>query len=264
MVINFAAESHVDRSILNPEIFMKTNVLGTLVLLDMARKHNGSKSHQVSTDEVYGELPINRKDLLFTENTPIHTSSPYAASKASADLLVLSYFRTYHLPVTISRCSNNYRTYHFPEKIIPLTITRALKNQSIPIYGKSENVIDWLYVEDHCQAIDLILKKGRLGEIYNFGGNSKKTNLEVVKFTLGFLKKPESLITFVSDRPGHDLRYAIDSTKLSRELGWLPKLKFENGMQLTIDWFLKNSKWISDVMSGDYKDFYSINYGTKN
>jgi dTDP-glucose 4,6-dehydratase len=260
IVVNFAAESHVDRSIHNPEIFLITNILGTQVLLDMAKKHKVLRFHQVSTDEVYGDLPLDRNDLFFTETTPIHTSSPYSASKAAADLLVQAYHRTYQLPVTISRCSNNYGPYHFPEKLIPLVISKALNEQSIPIYGKGENIRDWLYVEDHCNAIDLIIYRGKVGEIYNVGGHNEKTNLEVVNLILKHLEKPESLIKFVHDRPGHDLRYAIDPTKIKKELGWSSKINFEQGIKLTINWYLENQKWVSSVMSGDYLNFYQKNY----
>jgi dTDP-glucose 4,6-dehydratase len=261
VVVNFAAESHVDRSIHNPGIFLVTNILGTQVLLDMARKYEVKRYHQVSTDEVYGDLPLDRKDLFFTESTPLHTSSPYSASKASADLLVQAYYRTYKLPITISRCSNNYGPYHFPEKLIPLVISRALKNEPIPVYGKGENVRDWLYVEDHCEAIDLIIRKGNLGEVYNIGGHNEKTNLEVVQLILAHLKKPETLIQYVTDRAGHDLRYAIDPSKMNQELGWLPKTKFENGIKQTIQWYLDNSKWVESVLTGDYQSFFEKHYG---
>jgi dTDP-glucose 4,6-dehydratase len=263
VVVNFAAESHVDRSIHNPEIFLITNILGTQVLLDMARKYQVKRYHQVSTDEVYGDLPLDRKDLFFTENTPIHTSSPYSASKASSDLLVQAYHRTYKLPVTISRCSNNYGPYHFPEKLIPLVISRAMKHEAIPVYGKGENVRDWLYVEDHCEAIDLIIRKGKVGEVYNIGGHNEKTNLEVVKLILRHLGKPETLIAYVTDRAGHDLRYAIDPSKISKELGWMPKTKFDDGIKLTIDWYVKNQAWTQSVLSGDYQSFFNKHYGLK-
>lgn len=263
VIINFAAESHVDRSIHNPEIFLITNILGTQVLLDMVRKYKVSRFHQVSTDEVYGDLPLDRKDLFFTETTPIHTSSPYSASKASADLLVQAYYRTYKIPVSISRCSNNYGPYHFPEKLIPLVISRAMKHESIPVYGKGENVRDWLYVEDHCEAIDLILRKGKVGEVYNIGGHNEKTNLEVVKLILRHLGKPETLIAYVTDRAGHDLRYAIDPSKISKELGWIPKTKFEDGIKLTIDWCVKNQAWTQSVLSGDYQSFFDKHYELK-
>lgn len=260
VVINFAAESHVDRSIENPEVFLVTNVLGTQVLLDCCKKHSVKRFHQVSTDEVYGDLPLDRPDLLFTESTPIHTSSPYSASKAAADLLVLAYFRTYGLPVTISRCSNNYGPYHFPEKLIPLMISRALSDEALPVYGKGLNVRDWIYVEDHCAAVDLIVHNGRVGDIYNVGGNSERTNLDVVKTILGILNKPESLIRYVEDRAGHDLRYAIDATKMSRELGWEPKTNFEEGLQRTVQWYLDNRPWWEEILRGDYIDYYDRMY----
>ena len=251
-VINFAAESHVDRSIENPEIFLKTNILGTQVLIDACRKYGIKRYHQVSTDEVYGDLPLDRKDLFFTETTPLHTSSPYSASKAGADLLVLAYHRTFGLPVTISRCSNNYGPYHFPEKLIPLMIQKALKNEPLPVYGNGQNVRDWLYVGDHCNAIDLIVRKGRDGEVYNVGGHNEKTNLEVVKTILKALNKPETLITYVKDRPGHDLRYAMDPTKIEAELGWKPEHTFDTGIQETLKWNLEHQEWINHVESGEY------------
>jgi len=247
MVVNFAAESHVDRSIDNPGIFLETNIIGTQVLMDACRKYGIKRFHQISTDEVYGDLPLDRPDLLFTEETPINPSSPYSASKASADLLVLAYHRTFKLPVTISRCSNNYGPYHFPEKLIPLMITRALADRPLPVYGNGENVRDWLYVEDHCNAVDLIIHKGREGEVYNIGGHNERSNLEIVKAILKELNKPESLITFVTDRPGHDLRYAIDPTKIYNELGWLPKTKFDDGIKQTIEWYLENRPWWEKV-----------------
>ncbi len=248
-VVNFAAESHVDRSISDPEIFLKTNVLGTQVLLDCARKFGDIRYHQVSTDEVYGDLPLERKDLFFTEETPIHTSSPYSASKAGADLLVMAYYRTYGLPVTISRCSNNYGPYHFPEKLIPLMIINALGKKELPVYGTGENVRDWLYVEDHCKAIDLILEGGRIGEVYNIGGHNERTNLEVVKAVLKILGRDESLIKFVTDRPGHDRRYAIDPTKIKNELSWYPETTFEIGLQKTVEWYLSNRNWWEEIIS---------------
>ncbi|MBE6786093.1 MAG: dTDP-glucose 4,6-dehydratase [Ruminococcaceae bacterium] len=251
-VINFAAESHVDRSIEAPEVFLKTNILGTQVLLDAARKYGNIRYHQVSTDEVYGDLPLDRPDLFFTEETPIHTSSPYSASKASADLLVMAYYRTYGLPVTISRCSNNYGPYHFPEKLIPLMLINALEGKPLPVYGNGLNVRDWLYVEDHCKAIDLIVHKGRHGEIYNVGGHNEKTNLEVVHTLLRILGKDDSLITFVKDRPGHDRRYAIDPSKIQRELGWYPETNFNDGLRLTVNWYLANTGWWEDILSGEY------------
>ena len=255
-VINFAAESHVDNSIKNPGVFLSTNILGTQVLMDACRKYGIKRYHQVSTDEVYGDLPLDRPDLLFTELTPIHTSSPYSASKASADLLVLAYARTFKLPVTISRCSNNYGPYQFPEKLIPVVISKALNDENIPVYGKGENVRDWIHVHDHNVGVDMIVRNGKDGEVYNLGGHSERTNLEVVKTILKQLGKPESLITFVSDRPGHDLRYAIDSTKTENELGWDRTYKFEDGMKETIDWYVNNKEWIEDIKSGNYKDSY--------
>ena len=263
IVVNFAAESHVDRSILEPELFLKTNVIGTGVLMDACRKYGIKRYHQVSTDEVYGDLPLDRPDLFFTEATPLHTSSPYSASKASADLLVLAYHRTYGLPVTISRCSNNYGPYHFPEKLIPLMIINALHDKALPVYGDGANVRDWLYVEDHCSAIDLIIRNGREGEVYNVGGHNEKTNLDVVKIILKALGKSEELITFVKDRPGHDKRYAIDPTKIHNELGWLPKTKFEQGIAKTIKWYLANKDWWQDIISGEYQKYYEKMYGER-
>ena len=262
-VINFAAESHVDRSIENPEIFLKTNILGTQILMDACREYGITRYHQVSTDEVYGDLPLDRKDLLFTEETPIHTSSPYSASKASADLLVLAYHRTFGLPVTISRCSNNYGPYHFPEKLIPLMIEKALRNEALPVYGNGSNVRDWLYVGDHCTAIDLIVRKGRDGEIYNIGGHNERTNLDVVKTILKALGKPESLISFVKDRPGHDLRYAMDPTKITNELGWKPMHNFDSGIMETIKWNLENKEWLNHVKSGEYLNWIDRQYKLK-
>ncbi|MBN1892049.1 MAG: dTDP-glucose 4,6-dehydratase [Clostridiales bacterium] len=263
IVVNFAAESHVDRSIENPELFLKTNIMGTQVLMDACRKYGVPRYHQVSTDEVYGDLPLDRPDLFFTEQTPIHTSSPYSASKASADLLVLAYYRTFGLPVTISRCSNNYGPYHFPEKLIPLMISRALADQSLPVYGKGDNVRDWLYVEDHCSAIDLIIRNGRIGEVYNIGGHNERTNLEVVKTILRELDKPESLIGYVKDRLGHDRRYAIDPTKIETELGWTPRTYFDEGIKKTIRWFLENRTWWENIISGDYQQYYRKMYGDR-
>ena len=259
-VINFAAESHVDRSIENPELFLKTNIMGTQVLMDACRKYGIKRYHQVSTDEVYGDLPLDRPDLFFHEDTPIHTSSPYSASKASADLLVLAYYRTFKLPVTISRCSNNYGPYHFPEKLIPLMIQKALRDEPLPVYGKGENVRDWLYVGDHCTAIDLIVRNGKDGEIYNIGGHNERTNLEVVKTILKALGKPESLISYVKDRPGHDLRYAMDPTKIENELGWKPEFNFDTGIQETIKWNLNNQEWLKHVESGEYMKWLDKNY----
>lgn len=261
IVVNFAAESHVDRSIDDPGIFLQTNIIGTQVLMDACRKYGIKRFHQVSTDEVYGDLPLDRPDLFFTEETPIHTSSPYSSSKAGADLLVLAYYRTYKLPVSITRCSNNYGPYHFPEKLIPLIISRALDDEPLPVYGKGENVRDWLYVEDHCAAIDLVMRKGRCGEVYNIGGHNKRSNLEVVKTILKHLGKPKSLITYVTDRPGHDMRYAIDPAKIHSELGWLPQTKFDDGIKKTIDWYLDNKPWWQNIISGDYREYYSKMYG---
>lgn len=258
IVVNFAAESHVDRSIVNPEIFLKTNILGTQVLMDACRKYGITRYHQVSTDEVYGDLPLDRPDLFFTEETPIHTSSPYSASKASADLLVLAYHRTYGLPVTISRCSNNYGPYHFPEKLIPLMIANVLNDKPLPVYGDGKNVRDWLYVEDHCSAIDLIIHNGRVGEIYNIGGHNEKSNLEVVQTIINTLGKGE--IKFVTDRAGHDRRYAIDPTKIHRELGWLPQTTFEDGIRRTIDWYLTHKEWWERIISGEYQNYYANMY----
>lgn len=263
IVVNFAAESHVDRSIEDPGLFLQTNVIGTGVLLDASRKYGVERYHQVSTDEVYGDLPLDRTDLFFTEETPIHTSSPYSASKASADLLVLSYCRTFKLPVTISRCSNNYGPYHFPEKLIPLMIANALNDKTLPVYGMGENVRDWLYVEDHCVAIDMIIHKGRLGEVYNIGGHNERTNLEVVKTILRELKKPESLIKFVTDRPGHDMRYAIDPTKIKNELGWESTTSFDEGIKKTIKWYLENRNWWENIISGEYQNYYENMYGER-
>ena len=263
MVVNFAAESHVDRSIENPEIFLNTNIIGTAVLMDACRKYGIQRYHQVSTDEVYGDLPLDRPDLFFTEETPIHTSSPYSSSKASADLLVLAYHRTYGLPVSISRCSNNYGPYHFPEKLIPLMISRALADEELPVYGDGANVRDWLHVSDHCEAIDLILHKGRVGEIYNIGGHNERTNLEVVKTILKALDKPESLIRYVKDRPGHDRRYAIDPTKIETELGWKPKYNFDTGIRQTIDWYLNNQDWWKHILSGEYSQYFEKMYGDR-
>ena len=258
IVVNFAAESHVDRSIVNPEVFLKTNILGTQVLMDACRKYGITRYHQVSTDEVYGDLPLDRPDLFFTEETPIHTSSPYSASKASADLLVLAYHRTYGLPVTISRCSNNYGPYHFPEKLIPLMIANVLNDKPLPVYGDGKNVRDWLYVEDHCSAIDLIIHNGRVGEIYNIGGHNEKSNLEVVQTIINTLGKGE--IKFVTDRAGHDRRYAIDPTKIHRELGWLPQTTFEDGIRRTIDWYLTHKEWWERIISGEYQNYYAKMY----
>ena len=273
-VVNFAAESHVDRSIENPQLFLITNILGTQNLLDCARRawvmgkdeqgyptwRKGVRYHQVSTDEVYGDLPLDRPDLFFTENTPIHTSSPYSASKASADLFVLAYHRTFGTPVTVSRCSNNYGPYHFPEKLIPLMISRALADEELPVYGNGENVRDWLHVSDHCEAIDLIIHKGKVGEVYNIGGHNERTNLQVVQTILKALDKPESLIKYVKDRPGHDRRYAIDPTKIETELGWKPKYNFDTGIAQTIQWYLDNEDWWKHIISGEYQNYFAEMY----
>ena len=256
IVINFAAESHVDNSIKNPEIFLQTNIIGTSVLLDACRKYGIKRYHQISTDEVYGDLPLDRPDLLFTEETPLHTSSPYSTSKASADLLVMAYHRTYGLPVTISRCSNNYGPYQFPEKLIPVVISKALKNESIPVYGQGTNVRDWIHVIDHNIGVDLIVRNGKSGEIYNLGGHSEKSNLELVKIILNQLGKSEDLIEFVADRKGHDLRYAIDSSKVEEELGWKRTYTFESGIKETIDWYLNNQEWLNAIKDGSYKESY--------
>ena len=260
IVVNFAAESHVDRSIEDPEVFLRTNILGTATLMDACRKYGIQRYHQVSTDEVYGDLPLDRPDLFFTETTPLHTSSPYSSSKASADLLVLAYHRTYGLPVTISRCSNNYGPYHFPEKLIPLMSANALNDKPLPVYGKGENVRDWLYVMDHCHAVDMIMRDGRDGEIYNIGGHNERDNLTVVKTILKHLGKPESLITFVTDRKGHDKRYAIDPEKVSRELGWEPETDFDDGIAQTIDWYIEHRDWWEHIVSGDYQNYYQKMY----
>ena len=260
IVVNFAAESHVDRSIENPEIFLDTNIKGTAVMMDACRKYGIQRYHQVSTDEVYGDLPLDRPDLFFTEETPIHTSSPYSSSKAGADLLVQAYHRTYGLPVTISRCSNNYGPYHFPEKLIPLMISRALADEELPVYGNGENVRDWLHVSDHCEAIDLIIHKGKVGEVYNIGGHNERTNLQVVQTILKALDKPESLIKYVKDRPGHDRRYAIDPTKIETELGWKPKYNFDTGIAQTIQWYLDNEDWWKHIISGEYQNYFAEMY----
>ena len=263
VVINFAAESHVDRSIEDPGIFLQTNIIGTATMMDACRAFGNVRYHQVSTDEVYGDLPLDRPDLFFTEETPLHTSSPYSSSKAAADLFVMAYNRTYGLPVTISRCSNNYGPYHFPEKLIPLMISRALADESLPVYGTGENVRDWLHVSDHCQAIDLIIHNGRVGEVYNIGGHNERTNLEVVKTILKALDKPESLIKYVTDRPGHDQRYAIDPTKIETELGWKPQYNFDTGIQQTIQWYLDNQDWWKRILSGEYSNYFDNMYGER-
>ena len=263
VVINFAAESHVDRSIEDPGVFLQTNIVGTATMMDACRAFGNVRYHQVSTDEVYGDLPLDRPDLFFTETTPLQTSSPYSSSKAGADLLVQAYHRTYGLPITISRCSNNYGPYHFPEKLIPLMIINALQDKPLPVYGQGINVRDWLYVEDHCKAIDLIVRKGRIGEIYNVGGHNEMRNIDIVKLICKELGKPGSLITYVSDRKGHDLRYAIDPTKISTELGWLPETKFHDGIKKTIEWYLDNRDWWEDIVSGDYQKYYERMYESR-
>ena len=263
IAVNFAAESHVDRSIENPEIFLRTNILGTQVLMDACREYGTKRYHQVSTDEVYGDLPLDRPDLFFTEETPIRTSSPYSASKASADLLVLAYCRTYGFPATISRCSNNYGPYHFPEKLIPLMIANCLNNKPLPVYGEGVNVRDWLYVEDHCRAIDLIIHNGTVGEVYNVGGHNEMRNIDIVKLICDYLGKPYSLITYVTDRKGHDMRYAIDPAKISNELGWLPETKFADGIKKTIDWYLNNREWWENIINGEYRNYYDKMYGNR-
>ena len=260
LVVNFAAESHVDRSIKDPEVFLRTNIIGTEVLMDACLKYGVERYHQVSTDEVYGDLPLDRPDLFFTEETPLHTSSPYYSSKASADLLVNAYHRTYGLKTTISRCSNNYGPYQFPEKMIPLMINNARHDKSLPVYGDGLNVRDWLHVYDHCSGIDLVMRKGAIGEVYNIGGHNERHNIEVVKTILKTLDKPESLITYVSDRKGHDLRYAIDPTKIETKLGWKPKYNFESGIKETIEWYMNNQEWMDDVTSGDYLKYYEQMY----
>ncbi|ACM22209.1 dTDP-glucose 4,6-dehydratase [Thermotoga neapolitana] len=263
IVVNFAAESHVDRSIEDPEIFLKTNIIGTQVLMDACRKYGIKRFHQVSTDEVYGDLPLDRPDLKFTEKSPLKPSSPYSASKASADLLVMAYHRTYELPVTISRCSNNYGPYQFPEKLIPLMIINAIHDRPLPVYGDGRNVRDWIHVKDHCEAIDLIIHEGKEGEIYNIGGENERSNIEVVKMILKELGKPESLIKFVKDRPGHDRRYALDITKMKEEFGWSPKISFEEGLRSTIKWYLENRNWWEEIINGEYMKYYEKMYGER-
>ena len=274
VVVNFAAESHVDRSIDNPQLFLQTNILGTQNLLDAARAawvtgrdaqgyptwRNGVRFHQVSTDEVYGSLGA---EGFFTETTPLQPHSPYSASKTSADHFVCAYHDTYHMPVSITRCSNNYGPYQFPEKLIPLIINNILAGKPLPVYGKGENVRDWLYVEDHCKAIDLIIHKGRVGEVYNVGGHNEKQNIEIVKIICKELGKPESLITHVGDRKGHDMRYAIDPTKIHNELGWLPETKFEDGIKKTIQWYLDNREWWETIISGEYQNYYEKMYSNR-
>ncbi len=261
VAVNFAAETHVDRSIETPEIFVRTNVLGTQVLMEACRKHGTARFHQVSTDEVYGDLPLDRPDLFFTETSPLRPSSPYSASKAAADLLVQAYHRTYGLPATISRCSNNYGPWQFPEKLIPLMIANALNDKPLPVYGRGENVRDWLYVEDHCRAVDRIIREGRAGEIYNVGGHNEMRNIDIVKLICARLGKSEDLITYVTDRKGHDLRYAIDPTRIHNELGWLPETKFADGIDKTIDWYLRHKTWWEAIIRGEYRDYYERMYG---
>ena len=263
VVVNFAAESHVDRSIEDPGVFLRTNILGTQTLMDASNEYGVTRYHQVGTDEVYGDLPLDRPDLFFTEDMPLTASSPYSASKASADLLVMAYYRTYGLPVTISRCSNNYGPYQFPEKLIPLMIKNALADEKLPVYGTGENVRDWLYVEDHCKAIDMIIHEGKVGEVYNIGGHNEKSNLDVVRTILKQIGKSEDLITFVGDRKGHDLRYAIDPTKIHDELGWLPETRFDDGIRQTIDWYLDNRSWWEDIISGEYQEYYDRMYSNR-
>lgn len=263
VVVNFAAETHVDRSILDPDVFVRTNVLGTQVLLDESLKYSVKRFHQIGTDEVYGDLPLDRPDLFFTEDLPLKASSPYSASKASADLLTLAYHRTFGLPVTVSRCSNNYGRFQFPEKMIPLMLINALNDRKLPVYGDGMNVRDWLYVDDHCAAVDLIIEKGRVGEVYNIGGHNEKHNIDIVKLILSNLGKPESLISFVEDRKGHDLRYAIDPTKISNELSWLPETPFEKGIKLTIDWYVNHREWWESIVSGEYKEYYQKMYDNR-
>lgn len=270
VIVNFAAESHVDRSIENPEVFLQTNIIGTSVLMDACRKYGISRYHQVSTDEVYGDLPLDRPDLFFHEDTPIHTSSPYSTSKASADLLVMAYHRTYGLPVTISRCSNNYGPYQFPEKLIPLMIANALADKPLPVYGEGLNVRDWLYVEDHCKAIDMVAEGGRSGEVYNVGGHNERPNIFIVKTIIEQLHErlqdegiSEALIRHVEDRLGHDRRYGIDPTKIKNDLGWYPETPFEKGIVLTIDWYLEHEEWMKNVTSGNYQKYYEEMYKAK-
>lgn len=269
MVVNFAAESHVDRSIEDPGVFLQTNIIGTATMMDACRKYGIQRYHQVSTDEVYGDLPLDRPDLFFTEETPIHTSSPYSSSKASADLLVQAYHRTYGLPVTISRCSNNYGPYHFPEKLIPLMIANALNDKPLPVYGEGLNVRDWLYVEDHCKAIDMVLRDGVVGEVYNVGGHNERPNITIVKTILAYVHDHvdeavnETLITYVEDRKGHDRRYGIDPQKIKDALGWYPETTFEVGIEKTIRWYLDNPGWMAHVTSGQYQEYYARMYGGK-
>lgn len=262
-VVNFAAESHVDRSIIDPQIFLRTNILGTANLMDACLKYQVKRFHQISTDEVYGDLPLERKDLFFNEDTPLHTSSPYSSSKAAADLLVGAYTRTYGLNATITRCSNNYGPYQFPEKLIPLMIYNAYHNKPLPVYGKGLNVRDWLHVSDHCSAIDLVLRHAQKGAIYNIGGHNEKANIEIVKEILNLLKKDESLIRYVQDRKGHDLRYAINPKKIENDLGWKPKYTFAKGLKETLNWYLNNQEWLDTIINGEYQNYYQKMYGAK-
>ena len=266
MVVNFAAESHVDRSIEDPGVFLQTNIIGTATMMDACRKYGIQRYHQVSTDEVYGDLPLDRPDLFFTEETPIHTSSPYSSSKAAADLLVQAYHRTYGLPVTISRCSNNYGPYHFPEKLIPLMIANALNDKPLPVYGEGLNVRDWLYVEDHCKAIDMVARQGRPGEVYNVGGHNERTNVCIVRSIIRYIHDhvdaavTDALIQHVEDRKGHDRRYGIDPRKIGKELGWYPETTFEAGIEKTIQWYLDNQQWLHNVTDGSYQKYYEEMY----
>ena len=260
VVVNFAAETHVDRSIVDPGVFIQTNIAGTAVLMDACREYGIKRFHQVSTDEVYGDLPLDRPDLFFTEETPLHTSSPYSSSKAGADLLVMAYYRTYGLPVSVSRCSNNYGPYQFPEKLIPLMVINALADKALPVYGLGLNVRDWLYVEDHCRAIDLIIHGDCEGKVYNIGGHNEMKNIDIVKLICKELDKPESLITYVTDRKGHDMRYAIDPAKIHAELGWLPTTMFADGIKKTIQWYLDNKEWWQEIVSGEYQQYYEKMY----
>jgi dTDP-glucose 4,6-dehydratase len=258
-VVNFAAESHVDRSIMDPDAFIRTNILGTNVLLTEARDHKVERFIQISTDEVYGSLGPTG---LFTEDSPLKPTSPYSASKTAADLLALAYHKTYGLNVSVTRCSNNYGPYQFPEKLIPLFVTNSMEDKSLPIYGDGKNIRDWIYVEDHSRAIETVLRKGKPGEVYNVGGNNERTNIEITDYILRALGKPDSLKRYVTDRPGHDRRYAIDSAKIKRELGWAPSFSFEQAMAQTVDWYVKNRPWWEAIKTGRYLDYYRKHYGT--
>jgi dTDP-glucose 4,6-dehydratase len=259
-VVNFAAESHVDRSIEDPQLFLRTNILGTQVLLDAARRHNVSRFLQVSTDEVYGSLG---SEGAFSETTPLSPRSPYSASKAAADMLVQAYHHTFNMPVLITRCSNNYGPHQYPEKLLPLTIINALHDRELPVYGDGMQRREWLHVSDHCRAVEMVLKHGRFGEVYNVGGVNEKPNLEVLRAMLKLVGKPESLIRHVTDRPGHDRRYAIDATKIRCELGWEPQLSFEDGLALTVKWYLENRSWWEKIISGEYRKYYQRMYGSR-